>query len=174
VTSKAGWGHPQSDETRSKIARSLQKVWVIECIRLAEGPISCFLSNSERADSRQRRVHRPFLPPFTLYGHPPPQLLIETEHAYLKVINLRRFCRDIGLNYRNLLRTLPTAGWCVSKYYNQKSALGYGLRARLALGQFYDIPCPQHSRRGVRTDCVNCARVRIRPDGRPRRGRNPV
>ena len=142
-TWKGGWGHPQSHETRRKIGRRLEKVWVIERISRYAGDGIIEFEDGELLDCdglshHPRIVRRPGNPAFVRYSIP-------AERAFLRVPNLRRFCRAEGLDYGNLYRTYRLGGWYTdtaqllsgSEEANIRSQ--YAIRACLKQGDYYDI-----------------------------------
>ena len=165
MTCQAGWGHPQSNQVRSKIARALAKVWVIERIRQYSGDGTIEFNDGELLDCEgltkgERTVRFPGRPPFTVCDIP-------SERAFLRVTNLRKFCRDESLDYGNLRKTFNTGGWC-SDYYTRMT-IRYAIRACLETdGAYYEIPCEKHSRYGGFTEsCADCKGYSTWPEGKP-------
>ena len=146
MTCQVGWGHPQSESTRRKIAQALHKAWVIErwCQYTGRGVIE--FADGELLDCEGLSYHKkiiriPGYPPFADYDVPP-------ERAFLKVVNLRRFCRSEGLDYGNLYKTYSSGGWCYDMVMDQewKIIAKYSIRAQLnSIDDSYSIPCERHT-----------------------------
>ena len=164
-------GHPQSSKTRRKIGRRLQRVWVIERITRYVGDGIIEFENGELLDCDGLThyspiVHRPGYPPFRRYSIP-------AERAFLRVPNLRRFCRAEGLDYGNLYRTYRLGGWYTDtaqllsggEEANVRSQ--YAIRACLNEGDYYDIPCERHSHCGFKSSCASCRAFATWLDGKP-------
>lgn len=170
-----GYGHPQSYEARRKIGRSKQEVWIIERLSQYTGRGIIEFSCGELWDcdglsprTRKRKVRLPSGGVVTLI-----RCDIPAERSFLRVANLRSFCRNEGLDYRNLRRTLDKGGWCTDhgllsgdEWANVASK--YAVRACLKEeGQYYELPCERHAHCGHQPNCRGCTSYATWPYGKP-------
>ena len=182
-TWKGGWGHSQSYETRRKIARVFEDVWVIERISQYIGQGIIEFEDGELLDCeglssepRKTTIRLPDRGDSTVI-----LCDIPTERAFLRVFGLRQFCRNEGLDYGRLYRTLVAGGWCadtaaiLNRGEEAHIRSKYAIRARLEGNDCCKIPCGTHSihlgknckKREFDESCSSCWAFTTWPDGKP-------